>query len=209
MGLIRRTYTYLDEQSFKYLFQALVRPHLEYAAAVWSPYKSGEIEQIIEIVQRRAMKQMPSLKNMEYNQRLRKLNMPTLKYRRARGDMIEVFKIWNGIYDTHATIGMMELNTQANTRGHNKKLKKLSCRLNVRKYSFTSRVVDIWNSLPEELIVAKTVKDFEIGLDNHWKHQECKYDFSMDINIRSKTGCHVKSRTNTTENITEADIVDE
>lgn len=61
MGLIRRTYTYLDEQSFKYLFQALVRPHLEYAAAVWSPYKSGEIEQI-ENVQRRATKQIPSLK---------------------------------------------------------------------------------------------------------------------------------------------------
>jgi hypothetical protein len=36
-------------------------------------------------------------------------------------------------------------------------------------------VVDIWNSLPEELIVAKTVKDFEIGLDNHWKHQELSY----------------------------------
>jgi hypothetical protein len=34
MGLIRRTFTYLNEHSFKYLFQALVRPHLEYAAAV-------------------------------------------------------------------------------------------------------------------------------------------------------------------------------
>jgi hypothetical protein len=61
---------------------------------------------------------------MEYNQRLRKLNMPTLKYRRGRGDRIKVFKILNGIYDTHATIGMMELSTQANTRSHNKKLKK-------------------------------------------------------------------------------------
>jgi hypothetical protein len=61
---------------------------------------------------------------MEYNQRLRKLNMPTLKYRRARGDMIEVFKILNGIYDMHATIGMMELMTQANTRGHNNKTKE-------------------------------------------------------------------------------------
>ena len=120
-------------------------------------------------------------KNMEYNQRLRKLNMPTLKYRKAKGDMIEVFKILNGIYDTHATIGMMELNTQAITRGQNKKLKKQSCRLrNVRKYSFTSRVVDIWNSLSEEIIVAKTVKEFEIGLDNHWKHQECKYDRKYD-----------------------------
>jgi hypothetical protein len=31
-------------------------------------------------------------------------------------------------------------------------------------------VVDIWNSLPEEIIVAKTAKEFEIGLNNHWKH---------------------------------------
>ena len=38
MGLIRRTYTLLDETSFRYLFQALVRPHLEYAEAVWSPF---------------------------------------------------------------------------------------------------------------------------------------------------------------------------
>ena len=82
-------YRYMYNMSFKYLFQALVRPHLEYAAAVWSPYKSGEIEQIGN-VQRKATKQIPSLKNMEYNQRLRKLNMPTLKYRRARVDMIEV-----------------------------------------------------------------------------------------------------------------------
>jgi hypothetical protein len=54
MRLIRRTNTYLDELSFTYLFQALVRPHLEYVAAVWPPYKSGEIEQI-ENVQRRAI----------------------------------------------------------------------------------------------------------------------------------------------------------
>ena len=84
MGLIRRTY--LDEQSFKYLFQTLVRPHIEYAEAVWSPFKVGDIEKI-ENVQRRATKQVPTLKNMEYNERLKKLKMPTLKYRRMRGDM--------------------------------------------------------------------------------------------------------------------------
>ena len=68
MGLIRRTYTYLDEQSFKFLFQALVRPHIEYAEAVWSPFKVGDIEKI-ENVQRRATKQVPTLKNMEYSER--------------------------------------------------------------------------------------------------------------------------------------------
>jgi hypothetical protein len=61
MGLIRRTNTYLDEQSFKYLFQALVRPHIEYAEVVWSPFIVGDIEKI-ENVQRRATKQVPTLK---------------------------------------------------------------------------------------------------------------------------------------------------
>ena len=46
MGLIRRTSTYLNEHNFKYLFQALVIPHLEYAAAVWSPYKQHDIDSI-------------------------------------------------------------------------------------------------------------------------------------------------------------------
>ena len=49
MGLIRRTYTFLDETSFRYLFQALVRPHLEYAEAVWSPFTKKDIETIEKV----------------------------------------------------------------------------------------------------------------------------------------------------------------
>jgi hypothetical protein len=63
MGLVRRTYTFLDETSFRYLFQALVRPNLEYAAAVWYPYTKKNIE-LIENVQRRATQQVPSLKQL-------------------------------------------------------------------------------------------------------------------------------------------------
>ena len=94
MGRISRTYTFLNATSFRYLFQALVRPNLEYAAAVWSPYTKNDIESI-ENVPRRATKQVPLLKQLSY--RLKKLKMPTLKYRRLRGDMIETFKIINGI----------------------------------------------------------------------------------------------------------------
>jgi hypothetical protein len=56
----------------------LVRPHIEYAEAVWSPFKVGNMNiEKIENVQRRATKQVPTLKNMEYNERLKKLKMPT------------------------------------------------------------------------------------------------------------------------------------
>jgi hypothetical protein len=51
-------------------------------------------------------------------------------------------------------------------------MKIKTSRLNVRKYTFVVRIVEIWNSLPESVIQAKTVKQFEIGLDEHWKHQD-------------------------------------
>ena len=88
MGLIRRTFTCLDEETFLLLNKALIRPHLEYANALWSPYKIKDIT-AIENVQRRATKLVLSLKNLEYEDRLRKLKLPTLKYRRLPGDMIE------------------------------------------------------------------------------------------------------------------------
>jgi hypothetical protein len=46
------------------------------------------------------------------------------------------------------------------------KLKKMDCKLNIRKYS-SNGIIDTWNSLPNEVIAAKTVKQFEISLDKH------------------------------------------
>ena len=37
-GVIRRSFTHLPPKTFSQLFRALVRPHLEYAHAVWQPY---------------------------------------------------------------------------------------------------------------------------------------------------------------------------
>ena len=59
---------------------------------MWSPYKKGDVE-AIEKVQKRATKLVISLKAVSYTDRLVHLGLPTLKYRRLRGDMIEVFKI--------------------------------------------------------------------------------------------------------------------
>jgi len=74
------------------LYRALVRPHVEYANSIWSPYKKGDIE-AIEKVQKRATKLVISFKKLPYKERLLQLNLHTLKYRRLRGNMIEVYKI--------------------------------------------------------------------------------------------------------------------
>ena len=77
--------------------------------------------------------------------------------------MIETFKIMSGIYDKEVTDGMLELDANTRTGGHEKKLKKMQCKLNIRKYSFANRIIDTWNSLPNEVIAVKTVKQFEIS----------------------------------------------
>ena len=100
---------------------------------------------------------------------------------------------------------MFELNTISNTRGQSKKMKIITSRLNVRKYTFVVRIFEIWNSLPESVIQAKTVKQFEIGLDEHWNHQECKYDCMANISIRFNSGSDVRSRINDMD--LETDIV--
>ena len=72
LGMIRRSFVHLDEIMFKQLYVSVVRPHLEYAAPVWNPHTKRMII-LIENVQRRATKLLPSLKGLSYKERLKKL----------------------------------------------------------------------------------------------------------------------------------------
>jgi hypothetical protein len=64
--------------------------------------------------------------------------------------MIETYKILNNI-DKVQYEQILPL-SQTTTRGHSKKLYKKNCRTNVRKYSFSQRVVDEWNKIPNSAI---------------------------------------------------------
>ena len=74
------------------------------------------------------------------------LKLPTLKYRRLRGDMIEVFKITHNIYDLEVS-PELRYYPKSNTRGNKYKLPNHTFHYDTRKYSFYARIVNIWNSL--------------------------------------------------------------
>ena len=174
--MIKRTYTYLDESTFLSLYKALVRPLLEYANQVWVPHSVKDIE-IIENVQRRATKCIPGLVGMEYPERLRSLKLPTLAYRRLRGDMIETFKILQGKYDPQLP-PLLEAQDKSDihsTRGHNLKLFQKFSRTNLRKFSFTQRIVSLWNRLPYEVVNAPSIHAFERRLDKAWQNMPLKF----------------------------------
>ena len=134
MGLIRRSYKFLNNKNFIPLYKSLGRIHLDYVVSVWSPshqYLADEIER----VQRRATK-LPGMKDFSYEQRIRKLKLPTLAYRRARSDMIKTFKIINGLYyDSEITMDIdLEIDSKPGLRGHIFKLSKQLYR--IQKYLF-------------------------------------------------------------------------
>ena len=112
----------------------MVCPHIEFANSVWCPYKLGDIKEINK-VKKRATKLIIKLKNKPYRDRLFHLNLPALKYRRLRGDMIEVFKIIHNIYD-EAVFPHLSFYARASTRGNDYKLVNHSFHYDLRKHFF-------------------------------------------------------------------------
>ena len=51
-------------------------------------------------MQRHATKQLPAMKDIPYKEILKRLKLPTLAYKRTHGDMIEVYKLLQGEYDS-------------------------------------------------------------------------------------------------------------
>ena len=164
-----------------------MRSHLEYASSVWSPYKIQLIKDL-EKVQKRATKLIRSCSKLEYSARLKLLNLPTLRYRRARGDMIEVYKILTSKYDS-VVCPPLQLSTSI-TRDHALKLQTNRCKYNVRKFNFCNRVVNMWNSLPEIVVLSSSINSFKIALDKFWCSDDKLYN--PDYNFYPFDGTHMK-----------------
>jgi hypothetical protein len=131
----------------------------------------------------RATKLIHKIKKMPYTERLKKLKLPTMKYRRLRGDMIETFKVVHGFYDKLTSIKFEFSHTHLThfTRGNSFKLDKSHVHYDIRKHFFSNRVTSIWNSLPEEVIVMRTVDSFKNALDKFWSSQEVLYDWKANL----------------------------
>ena len=159
VGMIRRSFKFMDKEIFVQLFTSRVRPILEYGNVIWNPRLIRDID-AVERVQRRATKTVPGISTMSYSDRLRTLRLPSLVYRRARGDMIETYKLLHNVW--------LRRDSSTRTRGHSLKMEKRRCQTRMRQHCFSNRVINNWNSLPESIISAPTVNCFKSKLDQHW-----------------------------------------
>ena len=123
----------------------------------------------IENVQIRATKLEDGLSNLDYPERLKSLDLPTLVYRRVRGDMIEVYKHFH-VYDSGTVSSSFNPKTRL-SRKHSHQLHEPRPKDDTRGIqtnSFHYRTARIWNNLPKNVVDAKNINSFKNLLDDHW-----------------------------------------
>ena len=165
IGMIRRTVTCRRKDIMVRLYKALVRPKLEYCVQAWCPYLKKDSNKL-ERVQARATRLIKDCRNLGYEDRLKYTGLTTLSERRIRGDLIEVFKILKGLSKVDYST-WFKLSDNNRTRGHDYRLVKSRSRLDIRKHFFSQRVVNEWNSLPNEVVEAETVNTFKNRYDRY------------------------------------------
>ncbi|KFQ33476.1 hypothetical protein N332_05703, partial [Mesitornis unicolor] len=163
LGCIKRSVTSRAKEVILPLYSALVRPHLEYCIQFWGTEHKKDIE-LLEQVQRRAMKLIRGLEHLPYEDRLRELGLFSLKKRRLQGDHTAAFQFLKGSY-RKAGEGLFTRAGSDRMRVKGFRLEEGRFRLGIMKKFFTVRVVRHWNRLPREAVDALSLELFKARLD--------------------------------------------
>jgi hypothetical protein len=96
LGQISRCFHFRDRTVFLRLYTQYVRPHLEFASSVWSPWNVADIS-MLEDVQKKAIGMISGLRSRDYAAKLQELDLWSLQKRRVMCDLIQVYKVANKI----------------------------------------------------------------------------------------------------------------
>ena len=159
---------------------------------------------MLERLQKRATKLVPSLKNLPYEERLRSLNLPTLQYRRMRSDLIHIYKLTHNMLemdtDTHCmkckhSTEMLQRSLRPSNRGHSHKF-QAHHHPGIRNRFLTSRAFSHWNNLSEKTENSNTLNIFKNNLrkESSLPHKimktfECKW---MKVIKETRNQQHLK-----------------
>ena len=147
------------------MFKIYVRPILEYNSSCWSPFLLKDID-LIEGIQRSFTRRIPGFSNYSYNERLQLCGLESLKLRRIKEDMILIYKMIHGLIDSEFSDFFQFAHSEC-TRGHAFKLYPGHRSTDLTLCSFSSRVVNVWNALPDAFVGARSINTFKTLLDEN------------------------------------------
>ena len=146
------------------LYKSMIRPHLEYCTQAWAPVgRHGNWAKIMKIenVQRWVTRSIRGMESLTYRCRLESLNLTTLFERRLRGDLIEVFKILNGLCDYGEHFFNVSERTGNLLLSNERSVNNVAA---CEDY-FANRIIKYWNRLPNNVKRSNSVNNFKNNLD--------------------------------------------
>jgi len=162
IGVIFKGFVSRDLKLLKQAFTSFVRPIVEYASNVWSPYKIKHIK-AIERVQRHFTRRIPGFYDLSYGERLARLNLETLEYRRLKFDLIQYYKILNNLTPFSPDVYFETSKNLRQTRSNgNQLLNKPLRKTKNLENEFFVRQIDCWNKLPLAVRQAPTLTNFKL-----------------------------------------------
>ena len=174
---IGRAFHYRKTAYLVPLFKTFIRPKLEYAVAAWSPWLTQDID-VLEDVQRRIVRMMSDVRGNTYEERLKNAGLTTLAKRRTRGDVIQAFKVFNGMSSVQKNewFNLRDQEEIRSTRANaciteegcvrrENVIHMESVRLELRKNFFNVRVGKEWNRIPDQVRKQPSVNAFKNAYD--------------------------------------------
>ena len=169
LGQIARAFHFRDKEIFLGLYRQYIRPHLEFSVQAWAPWCQRD-KDMLENVQRRAVKMISGLRGDSYEERLKELGLTSLEERRHRADMALMHSVMHGRTD----ICVDEWFTRADTRARATRAATGALnvvprhgRLEIRKNFFTVRATSNWNSVPSEVKQVESANGFKMAYAKH------------------------------------------
>ena len=174
LGMIRRNLWNCPEEIKVTAYVSLVRPHLEYAAGAWCPYRVKDMKSL-ERIQRQAARFCKGNYSREpgtLTQILSDLGWETLETRRLIHRLSLMYKIRHELIE----IPMHQYLTP-NTksyRPHNQKYMKPATRIDAYKYSFFPATIHLWNILPANIVESGSIQSFKTAIHTYFETSQVK-----------------------------------
>ena len=160
VGILFRGFLTRDLDFMRKAFICYIRPLVEYNSVVWNPQFKLYIA-LIEKVQRRFTKRIPSLHDLPYEERLAMINLEPLELRRLRFDLFNYYKILHNQSPIIPSDHFNFYHPAAASRTVSPKLLRSAKGNNAVMHSFFNRSIDCWNSLPHDLKYCSSCDTFK------------------------------------------------
>ena len=176
LGMIKRAIGFnAPERVTKTLFTALVRSDVEYASSLWSGTSKRNLR-LIEGIQRRATNYTLHYPDLDYRERLTKLNLLPLSFRREILDLTFFFRCKMELYDlnlNHFVVFNSTLKDRPITRSSADPLLLIPkrCKTESHRASFFNRIVPLWNQLPLTIRSTVNMSSFKSQLSEWYKNK--------------------------------------